>query len=235
MNILLTDDDKAFLISIKKEICRLCKEKGYSFEITTTDEPNSILERGQYRNHDIILLDIEMPGVSGLELAADINRLKGTSERPYVIFVTGHDELVFDALKEQPYSFVRKSHLEDLAACLERICSKAEEDSVYIKSGKDIVRVELKDIIYMIKEKNYVITYTADCEYRERATIDEKAEKLLHKGFLRPHIGYLVNMKYIDTLQPQTIRLIDGVQIPLSKRYHKEVRRKFFEWMVKAR
>lgn len=235
MRILLVDDEKAFLVSMKKEILRLCAEKDYDVNVSMTDDPYSLLEDEQYRRNDVILLDIEMPDISGIDLAAEINLHKGKAERPYIIFVTNRDSLVFEALKEQPYSFIRKSHAEDLSACLSRIYDKiAGEDSMFIKSGTGVFRVELKDIVYMVKEKNYVIIYTETDEYRERTTIDEEAQQLLAKGFLRPHIGYLVNMKYIDTLFPQTIQLISGVQIPVSKKYRREVKQRFYDWMVRT-
>ena len=62
--------------------------------------------------------------------------------------------------------------------------------------------------------------------------MDEKAAELTSKGFVRAHIGCLINMRYIARIMPQNIRLTDGTLLPLSRKYSKEVRRQFFEWMV---
>ncbi len=236
MNILIIDDEKSFLVSLKKRILAICDRNDYLVSISTTTDPYSVLENELYKHNDIILLDIEMPNLSGLDIASEINKQKGNSDLPYIIFITNRDGLVFTALKEQPYSFIRKSHIEDIEACINRIFAKMKNDDfIYIKSGRTTDRVSLKEIRYIEKEKNYIIFYTEKNQYRERSTIEEKAVQFLPKGFVRPHIGYLINVRYIDEIMPQTVRLIDGTLIPLSKKYRKEVKQKFYEWVVKIR
>lgn len=236
MNVLLVDDEKTFLTLLKKKIFDFCRKHDISVNVTTTTDPYLLLEDERHKHTDIILLDIDMPNISGIEIASRINSMKGTSDRPYIIFVTNRDGLVFEALKKQPYSFVRKSHLDDIKACLLNIYTKlSREESIHIKSGRTIDRIAVKEIVYVEKEKNYIIFHTERGKYRERTTIDEKAVELLPKGFLRPHIGYLVNVKYIDELLPQSLQMTNGVQIPLSKKYRKEVKQSFYEWMVKIK
>ena len=139
---------------------------------------------------------------------------------------------MFEALKQQPFSFVRKSHLEDLEKCLERLTALCDGNGYYpIKSGRDIERVALKDILYLEKQKNYVIYHTVRKTISERTTLDRKAD-LLNKGFLRTHICYMVNMRFIDRIQTGDIRLSDGTVIPLSRKYSESVKRQFFEWMA---
>ena len=153
-------------------------------------------------------------------------------EKPYIIFVTNRDGLVFDALKQQPYSFVRKSHLDDLKPCFDRLITLCERDTYYpIKSGRDIERVALKDIFYLEKQKNYVIYHTAHGMISERTTLDKKTD-LLNNGFLRTHIGYMVNTRYIEKIRTRDIILSDGTMIPMSRKYSEAVRRGFFEWMA---
>ena len=236
LRIAIVDDEKSFLASLKKRILAICDRNDYLVSISTTTDPYSVLENELYKHNDIIFLDIEMPYLSGLDIASEINKQKGNSDLPYIIFITNRDGLVFTALKEQPYSFIRKSHIEDIEACIFRIFEKMKNDDfIYIKSGRTTDRVSLKEIRYIEKEKNYIIFHTENTQYRERNTIEERAIQLLSKGFVRPHIGYLINVRYIDEIMPQTVRLIDGTLIPLSKKYRKEVKQKFYEWVVKIR
>lgn len=236
MNVLLVDDEKAFLVTLKKSILKICSEKDIDINITTTTDPYSVLENEHYKHYDAILLDIDMPNISGIDITEKINSLKGISSKPYIIFVTNRDGLVFDALRTQPYSFVRKSHLVDLTPCLESIYSKlSREDSIYIKSGSRTDRLEIKEVIYIEKEKNYIIFHTQRGEYKERSTIDARAVALTKNNFLRPHIGYLVNVRFIDELLPDSIRLINGIVIPVTKKYRKEIKQRFYEWVVKIR
>ena len=231
MKIAIIDDEKAFAERLRAHVIKLFSEKHTVTDITVTDDSDFILHNA--KQFDVILLDIEMPGCSGIDLASKINEQKGGSDKPYIIFVTNRDGLVFDALKQQPFSFVRKSHLEDLEPCFDRLITLCESDIYYpIKSGRDIERVALKDIFYLEKQKNYVIYHTARGTISERTTLDKKTD-LLCNGFLRTHIGYMVNIRCIEVIRTGEISLSDGTIIPLSRKYIEAVRKQFFEWMAK--
>ena len=231
MKLAIIDDEKAFAERLRSYVLTLFAEKHTAVDITVTDNSEFILYNG--KRFDVILLDIEMPGCSGIDLASKLNEKKCIDEKPFIIFVTNRDGLVFDALKQQPYSFVRKSHLEDLEPCFDRLITLCESDIYYpIKSGRDIERVALKDIFYLEKQKNYVIYHTARGTISERTTLDKKTD-LLCNGFLRTHIGYMVNIRCIEVIRTGEISLSDGTIIPLSRKYIEAVRKQFFEWMAK--
>ena len=177
-----------------------------------------------------------MPTISGIELASEINKLKGMSERPYIIFVSGRDGLVFQALREQPFSFVRKSEIDDLLPCLIRINSRLSVENTYgIRSGRTVEKVLIREIIYLEKSGNYVIFHTLSGDIKERTTTDEKAKDFKPHAFIRPHIGYLVNPLYISEVTSANVILTDGTVLPLTKKLGKAVRQEFFDWMVSKR
>lgn len=230
MKILIVDDERVFAEKLHRFVIKLFEENNASAEVTVTGDSNYLLKNA--KSFDVVLLDIEMPDCSGIELAAHLNKQKKETEKPYVIFVTNRDGLVFDALRQQPFSFVRKSNLDDLVPCFNRLTALCEGDNYYpIKSGRDIERVALKDIFYLEKQKNYVIYHTARGTFRERTTLDKKTD-LLSNGFLRTHIGYLVNMRCIERIHTGEVSLSDGTLIPISRKYSEAVRRRFFEWMA---
>lgn len=230
MKLAIIDDKKAFAERLRSYVLTLFAEKHTAVDITVTDNSEFILYNG--KQFDVILLDIEMPSCSGIDLASKLNEKKCIDEKPFIIFVTNRDGLVFDALKQQPFSFVRKSHLDDLKPCFDRLIMLCESDIYYpIKTGRDIERVALKDIFYLEKQKNYVIYHTSRGMISERTTLDKKSD-LLNKGFLRTHIGYMVNIRCIEKIQTADISLSDGTIIPLSRKYSEAVRKQFFEWMA---
>ena len=230
MKLAIIDDEKAFAERLRSYVLTLFAEKHTAVDVTVTYDSEFILHNG--KQFDVILLDIEMPGCSGIDLASKLNEKKCIDEKPFIIFVTNRDGLVFDALKQQPFSFVRKSHLDDLKPCFDRLITLCESDIYYpIKSGRDIERVALKDIFYLEKQKNYVIYHTSRGMIPERTTLDKKSD-LLNKGFLRTHIGYMVNIRCIEKIQTADISLSDGTIIPLSRKYSEAVRKQFFEWMA---
>ena len=236
MNILIVDDEQVFLEKIEKAVLEICTNLGISVSIKKEDDPVSVIEDEKYLLCDVLLLDIEMDDLSGVEAACKINEQKGTSDKPYIIFVTNRDDLVFEALKEQPYSFVRKSHLEDLKPCLKKIEERINEPDVYsIKTGRDTVNLFINDIIFLEKKNNYVVFYTHTGVFKERTNIESKYTDLQQYGFLRTQIGYLVNVKYIEEITDMSVLLSVGKYVPLSKKYKKSVKQDFYEWMVSKR
>lgn len=233
MNVLIVDDEQVFLEKIEITVQEICESEGISVSIKTDDDPVSVLEDKEFSTSDVVLLDIEMDDLSGIEIASKINERKGKSDKPYIIFVTNRDDLVFDALKIQPYSFVRKSHLEDLRACLKKINERISEPDVYvIKTGRDTMHLFINDIIYLEKKNNYVVFYTQAGVFKERTNIETKLADLQKYGFLRTQIGYLVNVRYIEEISDMSVLLSVGKYVPLSKKYKKSVKQDFYEWMV---
>lgn len=236
MNILIVDDDRVYLRTLSKIVDEMCEKEKIPCNISTSYQPYLLFDQEKYKHADIILLDIDMPEISGIEIASKINDLKGKSDKPFIIFVTNRDGLVFEALREQPYSFVRKSVIDDLSACLIKIQEKLNAADTYtIKTGREVDSLFIKDIIYLEKKGNYVIFHTESGDYRERTTIDLKLRDLCEYGFLRPQIGYLVNVTYISDIHDGVVSLTTGVDLPLSKRYRKQIKQDFYDWMVNKR
>lgn len=236
VNILIIDDNKNYLRTLKSKVLEMCINNSISAIITTTDNSEDVIKNGLYSHNDVILLDIDMPEVSGIQLASQINYSKGKSEKPYIVFVSCKDGLVFDALKELPYSFVRKEYEDELETILVSLFEKINRKNTYtIRNGRHIDTLLIEDIIYLEKKNNYVVFHTVSGEYRERTKIEEKYNDLADFGFLRPQIGYLVNIKYINDIQLSSVVLDDGTQVPLSKKYRKKVKDEYFDWMVNSK
>ena len=234
MNILLIDDDIRYLEKLCESVDRICRSEGIKAKISDTDDPRELMEDELWKKNDVILLDIDMPEVSGLTLASQINALKGDSEKPYIIFVTERDGMVFEALREQPYSFVRKSAIEDLAPCLKRIESRLNaEDTFAIHTAGAINRIPVSEIMYLEKQGNYVVYHTVSVEFKERSSLDEKYSALKNYGFIRIHVGCAVNPRFIRTVEADYVILEDETRLAVSRAYKKNVKKEFFDWMVK--
>ena len=179
-----------------------------------------------------------MPLINGIETAKKINELKKDEEFPIFVFVTNKDNLVFTALKQFPYSFIPKSDLADgIEKCIVTVNRKIKEKSIRypVKVGRSTLFLDPDQIIYIEKEKNYVVFNTKNNQYRERSNIDEKLNDLRSYGFIRTHIGYIVNLKYISKVESNGVILNNGSVIPVSKSYKQSVKELFFDWMVKGK
>ncbi|MGN1467056.1 MAG: LytR/AlgR family response regulator transcription factor [Ruminococcus sp.] len=236
MNIAVVDDCKSFVDEFCKLIKNYCDKNNVKYKTDAFYDGYSILE--SYGKYDLIFLDIEMPMIDGIEIAEKINKFKSKDnvETPYIVFVTNKDNLVFTALKQFPYTFIRKEHFgEDIEKCIVDINKKlnVHQSRYPVKVGRITKLLSPENILYIEKDKNYVIFHTADNQYRERSNIDDKLNDLLQFGFIRTHVGYLVNLKYVSEISSSEIILINGKEIPISKSYRQSVKEQYFNWVVK--
>lgn len=103
----------------------------------------ALMQRLKEEPCDVLLIDIDMPGLSGLDIAGALNR-EGHAEKvrpPLLVFVTGHDELVYESLHYHPFGFIRKSYFDKEVEKVLRDCDvwlKTKERRFYFRSeGKD--------------------------------------------------------------------------------------------------
>lgn len=231
MNVLLVDDEINYLNELKEYLTQKCDKDNIELNIDTVSQPRLLLEKDIIKLYDVIFLDIAMPELSGIDLASIINERKGNSDKPYIVFVTKKDDLVFEALKVFPYSFVRKSAIEDLMPCLLRINDRILNNKIHVfKDGRKTIRVFLKDIIYLEKKNNYVLIHTQSDVYKERSDMSTKIKELSGNGFIRSHIGYIVNVDYIEEILFDSVKLVTGDTVPLSQRYRKDFNKKYYNW-----
>lgn len=232
MRFAIIDDDINFAELLQNKITLLCNKNNYEVKIKCFSEAEPVLEEDQFIKYDIIFLDIEMPEVNGIDVAEKINRLRGNSDIPYIIFVTSKDNMVFEALKVLPYSFVRKSQLEDIEVCVNSLCKRLNLSPTYsIKDGRGIRSIEIKNIIRIEKQRNYTIFHTKGGIYTERSSIDEKHKDLSQYHFLRPHIGYLINAEHIVEYKKDDVRMSDNSIIAISRTYKKSFKEELHKWM----
>lgn len=234
MNIAVVDDCKSFVDEFCIIIKNCCEKKNIDYKIEALYDGYSLLEN--YRKYHLIFLDIDMPMLNGIKVCEEINKRKGTADVPYIIFVTSKDNMVFKALKQRPYTFIRKSELfNDVFDCIGLIYSKlrnANNDYI-IKSGRDFVVLNLDDILYLEKDKNYVIFYSNQLTYKERSNMDDKYADLGNSGFIRIHIGCIVNAKHISVFETNRVVLDCGKEFFVSKKYKDIAKKNYYDWLVK--
>ncbi len=236
MRIAIVDDESMYLEEIEKRITDVCNQYNIEHKIECYKSPVLIIDEDDFSAFDIVLLDIDMPGMNGIELAKQINRTRHSETLPYIIFVSAMDNLVFDALKQFPYSFVRKTHLEELDKCILNIYKKLKDSPVYaVKIGRTTKLIEIEKIIYLEKQGNYVDIITTEEVLHERSLIDEKYKDLAKFWFLRPHVGAIVNANYITDINSNYLRLSNGKEMSISRTYKKEIKAKYQEWLVKMK
>lgn len=210
------------------------------------------LELNRKLKPDIMFLDIQMPEMSGMDVA---RILLGEEHRPMVIFVTAYDQFAIEAFEVNAIDYLLKPISEErLKNRLKKISSVKENNeginyeklsrmiqdikldtktlpnivSVYHKNK--LIPIEIKDIVYATIEDKNTIIVTAKGKFEINCTLNKLLEKLDSSMFFRSHKSYIVNLKNILSVEPwfnatYNINLKDDLgMIPVSRSYAKAFR-----------
>lgn len=172
---------------------------------------------------DILLLDIAMEGMNGMETARQIKALSDV----ILIFVTGVKEQVFQAFDVGAFHYLVKPVEEER---LKEVLSRAMQEVnkrqgapkfLLIKSGGTHRKVPVEDILYVENNGRKVVvhTKTEKLEYYERMN---HLEEVLGEGFYRCHRGYLVALRAISGYDNTSITVSTGEKIYLAKQKYSE-------------
>ena len=231
--IFLCDDEPKFLFDLAEKVRQALPDS----EITTYPDGSRLLEALSGNGCDILFLDIDMPGLSGLDIAGRLSHtLKQTDKKPLLVFVTSHDELVYDSLQFHPFGFVRKGHADFelpkiLQDCLHEL-SGHERHFCFHTANAD-VKLPLDEILYFEAEGNYIRLFADKGEYRFRDTLTAVENALSDSGFVRIHKGFLVNQSSVRRLTSEEADLKDGTKLPIGRTYAEAARKRLMRYMMK--
>lgn len=243
-NIFICDDEPQMVKRLSEDVKNILGDCG----IVSFSDGCSLL--GELGSCDILLLDIDMPGITGLDIAG---ALSGLEKRPLFAFVTSHDELVYDSLKFHPFGFVRKSHMEEelavlLADCVKELSGR-ERHFCFHTAGVQM-KLPLGEILYFEAEGNYLKVFVQgehgsvqkdprgaadhmqEGYYRFRETLALVETSLSGDGFVRVHKGFLVNQAAVRSLGADEVVLVNGARIPVGRSHANDTKRKLMKWML---
>ncbi len=231
VKIALCDDDRKALPVIAGAAQSAFRDQGIPVDLRQYDAGNKLLEDLTAERFDIVLLDIDMPGLDGIQVA---HRIRQERPNTQIIFVSECESRVFESFEVQPLGFVRKSNfLNDIAAVVRlyiKTCHQ-EQSSEYMEfvTRSGLLSLKIRRIRYIEGSRNYQLLYlegeTAPTEVK--MTMDQLETKLEGRGFIRIHKGYLVNANYIQRIHTSELMLQDGTQLPIGRSKMGEVKSKF--------
>lgn len=231
IRIAICDDEKILLESAYGKIKSIVDNLGKDCIIEVFQDGNKMLTHMEkaISNFDIIFLDIDMPVMSGFELA---ELLRMYNENIIVIFLTSMDHLVYESLRYRPFRFIRKHKMEEeLREVLEAVISlveKNEKRPYFFKTEDGEIKLKISDILYIecLNRKIYIKTY--DKKYGILGLQFNKIiNEFLDKGFVLIHRSCIVNLKYIYSIEKLVVKMDNDEMLPMSRHKTNDVKRAF--------
>ncbi|MCH6233242.1 LytR/AlgR family response regulator transcription factor [Cognataquiflexum rubidum] len=184
---------------------------------------------------DLIFLDIQMPDLSGMELARILDG-KTTSKKPKIIFTTAYNQFAVEGYKVDALDYLLKpfSYEEFLKAAtkayqffenqkkntIAKVESEKQVDYIFLKVEYQLVKVMLKDITHIEAYKDYVKVHLKDKPNPLLSLTSMKSmeELLPSDNFMRVHRSFIINLDHIDSVSRNVIH-IGNSQIVVSENY----------------
>lgn len=186
-------------------------------EIKTYTDGASLLSDYNRNCFDALFLDIDMPGANGMETAEKIREI---DPRVKIIFVSNNNELAYKGYLYNAFRFVRKSNLEqDLCEAVKSLNESfsAQSDYIVFKTSKGEAIRPAKDIKYFEAKAHFINVVCNDEVIKIYGTLREYQEQIGNNGFIRIHKSYLVNFRYIYSVEKNIVLLSSGEELPLSR------------------
>ncbi|MCE5192209.1 MAG: response regulator [Actinomycetia bacterium] len=177
--------------------------------------------------YDVVFLDIDMPGLSGMRLAEVLGSL---DRQPAIIFVTAHSEHAVKAFEVAATDYlVKPVEVERLRAAIDRLRPSEEAparvERIPVEKGGRKLLLQVDDIYYVMAKDDYSYIYTAEERYLSTASLAQLESRLESQGFFRAHRRFVVNLAQVKEVVPMyggtmllTLKDKAGTQVPASRR-----------------
>jgi DNA-binding LytR/AlgR family response regulator len=219
----IIDDDEIDRLAVETQASR------YPFlqRLAICSQPLEALELIFRHQPEVVFADIEMPGLSGLEM---VSLLGGKVAAP--VFITSHPEYAIEGYERQAFDYLLKplspGRFEQCAHRLRdffQLRAKAfafdrhsESDVLVIKQGYERYKLHLPDILYLEAMKDYTRIVTRQCPYLVLNTLTGMMEQLPPDRFIRIHRSFIVNRDRIDALKDNKV-ILQTHELPVGKIY----------------
>ena len=225
LRVLVIDDERPAL----DELTFLLEQDDRIAEVHATDSPTEALRLLQQLEVDAVFLDVQMPGLTGIELAQVLSRFKTP---PVAVFVTAHDQHAVDAFELNAVDYVLKPVREErLAEAVRRVlaASRTEhtEEQVPVERGGVTRFIPISHIRYVEAEGDYARLHTAEDSYLVRVPLQQLEQEWATAGFVRIHRSVLIATAYVDEVHVEGGRcsvVIGDEHLQVSRRHTRELR-----------
>ncbi len=229
MNIGICDDENMLLRELEETCNKFINQNGLQGEVMAYSNGVDLLSDIDKLN--VVILDIEMPEVNGFQLARRISEMK---QDIFIIFLTNHEEYLFDSFNFRPFGFLIKPLKE------EKLFDRLQEVQRRLSEHKKIVVNEiskkcsicLEDILYIESLGDDSCVYMVDSKHCITSqTLKEWQESLPEHLFGRCDRSYIVSYRYIEHIAKDSITLVGGASVRLSVRRKKEITDNYMEYV----
>ncbi|SCP98673.1 LytR/AlgR family response regulator transcription factor [Anaerobium acetethylicum] len=230
MKLAVIDDDKKATDLLDDYVKRFEKENNMSIQVSVFHNPNDFLNNYS-RDYDLVLMDIEMPGLNGIETAKELRRM---DSRVVLMFITNMAQYAIHGYEVEAVDFVIKPvSYPDFVLKIQkaiRYIARNQDQKLTLHAQEGVVHLHVSDIRYIEVIRHYLLYHTAKGNYTVRGVMKEAEESLEKYHFVRSNHCYLVNLKYVESISGNIVK-VGGDDLQISRNKKNEFLMKFTRYV----
>ena len=228
MNVLICDDEPVFLEQVREHVQAYLAQRGIVAHLDTATDPRQVMD--SQTAYTLAFLDIQMEGLTGMELAQSLRR---RGDRVSIIFVTGCEDYLPQGYSVQPIHFLLKPvSREALSAALRTDWElNHKPKTAVLRIGSKTVSLMLSEIRYIESYNHNIIIHQTEGDRTCVFSLTEFERQMPPNQFCRCHNSYLVNMAYVEEIGRTELSLRGGVGVPIGRAYYKSLQSAFIRYI----
>lgn len=235
MRIAVCDDDAHDLLHVSRLVSEYLNEEPSArgagvVGFVSSVELISQLDNG--RSFDVFLLDIIMPKMNGMQLAAEI---RDRDQVAKIVFLTSSSEYAVDSYSVGAFSYLLKPIQRDkLFPVLGRVfreIGRTQEQQIVVRTGVGLAKLLFREITFVeILGRTVYFHRKGETTLESTSTISQVGKVLLadHR-FIKPHRSYIVNLDHARSLSQEGFRMADGSFVPISRNAFKQAKQAYMD------
>lgn len=233
LKIAVCDDSRELLEKVEKDLHEYENVRNTPATVHTYTNAVDLLDGLKKTDYDILILDIIMPGFTGMQAAHEIRKF---NEEIKIIFLTSSKEFAIESYSVGAYYYLLKPVLnEKLFSVLDKVVSEitSKQESCVIYTHMGIVNIPFAKIECLEVYNKHLVFHLSDGSTKETrgALTDYENVFLERKEFLKIHRSYILNMDYIHSIEAGEIATYSGKRFPVSRLLAKDIKEHYMNYM----
>lgn len=230
LRIAVCDDSRADVEQFEAAFCSL-RGLPVEYDVYFSAEELLRLCTGQGEKYHLYVFDIEMPGMSGLELAG---RVRETDAKALFVFLTGYTDYAMEVFEVITFDYISKpitpGKLEAVLLKAMRYLDMTGRDFAFTYARRHY-RIGCDEIIYIEKKGRQAVIHTDSGAYRTNMTTGELWEQLDRRVFTHIHVSYIINLSRLRSVEGDEAVMDSGDRLLVARSQKQEVKNRHMEFV----
>lgn len=228
IKISICEDEKEQQELLKTYIDQIFDGLSIKYKLEVFNSGEELLE-SYTKDTNILLLDIQMGKINGMETARKIRQLDGKVE---IIFITSLIEYALDGYEVRAYRYLIKpvkyeNLKENIINCIKEVDIKNKY--IMIKEQGNQIKLDINEITYIEVQRGTITIHTLNEVYKINETMSNIENEIACSRFFRCHKSFLVNLEHVKSIKQYVVILENSEEVPVSRYRFKDTKDKLFD------